>query len=44
MGHLIPAGTGLAKFVNLHVENMEIENDEKSEKIEEEVGKITETS
>jgi DNA-directed RNA polymerase subunit beta' len=44
MGHLIPAGTGLAKYVNLFVERQEQEIEEEEEVLSEEVGNITETS
>jgi DNA-directed RNA polymerase subunit beta' len=41
MGHLIPAGTGLAQYANLQIEEEEVE-EEKA--IEEEMGNIEETS
>ncbi len=44
MGHLIPAGTGLAKYANLYVEREEEEPEEEVEIISEEIGNITETS
>ena len=44
MGHLIPAGTGLAKYANLYVEGEEEEPEEEDEMFSEEVGNITETS
>ena len=44
MGHLIPAGTGLAKYANLYVENEEEDIKEDGEIFGEEVGNITETS
>ena len=44
MGHLIPAGTGLAKYANLHVEREEKPVEEEEEILSEEVGNITETS
>ena len=44
MGHLIPAGTGLAKYANLYVEREEEEPEEESEMLSEEIGNIIETS
>jgi DNA-directed RNA polymerase subunit beta' len=44
MGHLIPAGTGLAKYANLYVEREEEETEEEDEMLSEEIGNITETS
>jgi DNA-directed RNA polymerase subunit beta' len=44
MGHLIPAGTGLAKYANLYVEHEEKPVEEEEEILSEEVGNITETS
>jgi DNA-directed RNA polymerase subunit beta' len=44
MGHLIPAGTGLAKYANLYVEDEEEETEEDGEMLTEEIGNITETS
>ena len=44
MGHLIPAGTGLAKYANLYVEGEEEEMEEEEEMLSEEIGNITETS
>jgi len=45
MGHLIPAGTGLAKYANLYVEGeQEAEGDNGNEMLDEEIGNITETS
>jgi len=44
MGHLIPAGTGLAKYANLYVEDEEKEIEEEDEVVSEEIGNITETS
>jgi DNA-directed RNA polymerase subunit beta' len=44
MGHLIPAGTGLAKYANLFVEREEEEIEEEEEVLSEEMGNITETS
>ena len=45
MGHLIPAGTGLAKYANLYLESEKKETHEaEKEMLNEEVGNITETS
>jgi len=45
MGHLIPAGTGLAKFANLFVEKEDEElPEEKQELVDEDLGNITESS
>jgi DNA-directed RNA polymerase subunit beta' len=44
MGHLIPAGTGLAKYANLIVDREEQEIEEEEEVLSEEMGNITETS
>jgi DNA-directed RNA polymerase subunit beta' len=44
MGHLIPAGTGLAKYANLYVEGEEEEETSEDEFENEEVGNIEETS
>ena len=44
MGHLIPAGTGLAKYANLYVEDEEKEVEEEDGVVSEEIGNITETS
>jgi DNA-directed RNA polymerase subunit beta' len=44
MGHLIPAGTGLAKYANLFVEREEQQVEEEEELLSEEMGNITETS
>jgi DNA-directed RNA polymerase subunit beta' len=44
MGHLIPAGTGLAKYANLYVVREEEEPEEESEMLSEEIGNIIETS
>jgi DNA-directed RNA polymerase subunit beta' len=45
MGHLIPAGTGLAKFASLSVEKLEEEmSEEEQELVDEEPGNITESS
>ena len=45
MGHLIPAGTGLAKFANLFVEKEDEElPEEEKELVDEEQGNITESS
>jgi DNA-directed RNA polymerase subunit beta' len=45
MGHLIPAGTGLAKFASLAVEKLEEETpEEEQELVDEEPGNITESS
>ena len=47
MGHLIPAGTGLAQYANLYIEEEEKEIDVEEEEIKtvpEEMGNIEETS
>jgi len=44
MGHLIPAGTGLAKFANLYLDREVVKIASEDEIFEKEVGNITETS
>ena len=45
MGHLIPAGTGLAKYANLFVEREEEEVvEEEQETVDEDSANITESS
>ena len=43
MGHLIPAGTGLAKYANLYVESEAEALPEEQSLVDEEMGNITET-